>query len=338
MVPQDWENTMRLTRFGIAAAVTALAASPAMAQSIHTGSQGGAYNSTFCPPLPKVLGQKFFAGYRCTPSGGTLDNIAKVLAKPSDVGFVQLDVFALTVQEKPELAKQISIIRSDIACEGMWMVTKNPTLNSYGDVLGYARRIPFILPGKDSGSAASFKYLQSIDPDGLGRATNIKNVADAATVINTVAAGADNSVGFFVQFADPENANIKLMQEKGLKVVPVVSRQITQSKVKDQELYQVQSFSLKAGGIFTSGEDKVTACTPVAVITGNPEAGKTPNEKDNQKDLIEALATVPSSSLLPQESRMAKLLSSARRVTGAALNEMVAAADKAKDAASKAMQ
>jgi hypothetical protein len=337
MVPRFWEISMRIG-FGIAAILAVLAASPAMAQSIHTGSQGGAYNSTFCPPLPSVLNQAFFSGYRCMASGGTLDNIAKVLAKPSDVGFVQLDVFALQVQEKPELAKQISIIRSDIACEGMWMVTKNPALKSYGDVLGFSRRIPFVLPGQGSGSSASFKYLQTIDPDGLGRATNVKYVNDTASVINTVAAGADNAVGFFVQFADPENTNIRLMQEKGLTVVPVVSRQITQAKVKDQELYQVQSFNLKAGGIFTSSEDKVTACTPVAVITGNPEAQTDKNQKDNQKDLIEALAKVPSSSLLPTEPRMAKLLSNVRRVSGAALNEMVAATDKFKDAAQKAMQ
>lgn len=330
---------MRFLVYGLIMAFATMFAAPSMAQhAIYTGSQGGAYNSTFCPPLPSVLDRAFFSGYRCQPSGGTIDNIAKVIAKPSDVGFVQLDVLALNMKEKPELAKSVSVIRSDIACEGMWMVTKNPALKSYGDVLGYARRIPFVLPGEGSGSAASFKYLQSIDPDGLGRATNIKYVNDTATVINTVSAGADNAVGFFVQFADPENSNIKLMQERGLSVVPVVSREITKAKVGEQELYQVQSFNLKSGGIFTSGEDKVTACTPVAVITGNPESQKTPNEKDNQRDLIEALQKVPSQNLLPTEPRMAKLLSGVRRVGGAALNEMLSAADKAKDAASKAMQ
>lgn len=328
---------------GMAAILAVGVASPVSAQhAIYTGSQGGAYNSTFCPPLPSVLDRAFFSGYRCSPSGGTLDNISKVLSKPTDVGFVQLDVLALQMQEKADLGKEISIIRSDIACEGMWMVSKNPALKSYGDVLGYSRRIPFVLPGQGSGSYASFKFLQSIDPDGLGRATNVKFVQDAATVINTVAAGADNAVGFFVQFADPENSNIRLMQEKGVNIIPVVSRDITKAKVKDkdgkeQDLYQVQSFNLKSGGLFSSGEDKVTACTPVAVITGNPENAKTPNDKDNQRDLIEALAKVPSSALLPTEPRLAKLLSGVRRVSGSALNEMLSAADKAKDAASKAL-
>lgn len=328
---------MRLL-FGIAAILVALVV-PVSAQqhAIYTGSEAGAYNSTFCPPLPSVLSKSYFAGYRCQPSGGTLDNISKVLTNPTDVGFVQLDVLARQMQEKPDLAKQISIIRSDIACEGLWMVTKNPSLKTYGDILGQ-RRIPFILPGQNSGSNASFQFIQTLDPNGIGRSQNIKYVNDTATVINTVAAGADNAVGFFVQYADPENANIRLMQEKGLTIIPVVTREITNAKVKDQDVYQVQSFNLKSGGIFSSAESQVTACTPVAVITGNPDNGKTPNDKDNQKDLIEALAKVPSKDLLPVEPRLAKLLSGIHRVTGSALNEMLAAADKARDAASKAMQ
>lgn len=332
---------MGFRRIGLVVAIAAIAAfsTGAFAQkAIYTGSQAGAYNSTFCPPLPSAFDKQFFSGYRCQTSGGTLDNLSQVLKHPSDVGFVQLDVLALQMKEQPELNKQVTIARSDIACEGLWMVTKNTALNSYGDVLGYARRIPFVLPGQNSGSAASFKNLQLNDPDGLGRATNIKYVNDAATVINTVASSNDNMVGFFVQFADPENANIKLMQDRGLKVIPVVSREITKIKVGDQDLYQVQSFSMKSGGLFTSGEEKVTACTPVAIITGNPDAAKSPNDKDNQKDLIEAIRTIPAQNLLPAEPRLAKLLSSVRRVSGSALNEMLAAADKAKEAASKAMQ
>jgi hypothetical protein len=320
-----------LMAFAVLAACASITG--AMAQNaIYTGSQGGAYNSTFCPPLPSILDNSVFSGYKCTPSGGTVDNINKVVAKASSIGFVQLDVLALTMQSKPELAKQISIIRSDIACEGLWMVTKNPALKTYGDVLGYARRLPFVLPGKESGSDASFSYLQSIDPDGLGRAKNIKYVQNAATMLNSIQG---NEVGFFVQFADPENSNIKLMQEKGLTVIPMVSREITKAKVGDQDLYQVQSFNLTSGGIFTSGESKVTACTPVAVITGNPEAQSDRNAKDDQKEMIEVLRNVPASKLLPSEPRLAKILSSVHKIGAGALNEMLAAADKAKEAASK---
>lgn len=320
------------TLFLASTALLALTVGASAQKAIFTGGEKGAYHTTFCPPLPAVLGQSMFAGYQCNPSGGTLENIAQVLSKPTNVGFVQLDVLAREMSTKPDLVKQVTLIRKDIACEGLWMVTKNPKLKSYGDVLGYARRINFILPPQTSGSAASFAYLQSIDPDGLGRAKNLKNVNDATTVINTIAAGGEQDVGFFVQFADPENANIKLMVEKGLTIVPVVSREIANAKIGDEALYNVQSFSLKAAGFIASSDDRVTACTPVAVITGNPDAAKDVNSKDDQKDLIKAIRDVPSSKLLPQDSRLAKLMQSMRRVSEAAVGEMIAAAEKGKKA------
>ncbi len=313
--------------------VAALAASPAYSQkSIHTGGVDGAYNKTFCPPLPDVLAKANFPGYKCMPSGGTLDNIAKVLARPSDVGFVQLDVLAREMAAKPDLEKALTVIRSDIACEGLWMVTKNTSIKNFGDLLG-ARRTPYILPSPTSGTAGSFAYLQSIDPDGLGRAKNIKNVADATAVINAVAVASDNAVGFFVQFADPENPNIKLMMEKGLNVIPVISREISQAKIAGNDLYSVQEFNLTAGGLIASGKTSVSACTPVAVITGNPEGAKDRDAKDDQKDLIKTLRDVPSSALLPRDDRLASLLKSVKKLGAGALNEALAAVDKAKQAA-----
>lgn len=310
----------------------------ANAADIYAGGRGGAYLETFCPPVPSALDTQYFSGYSCKESKGTLDNISNVLTNPSALGFVQMDVFALQTQSKPDLLKQLTLVRSDIACEGLWMVTKNPRIKSFGDVLGFASRIPFVLPSETSGSTASFKYLQSLDPDGLGSATNIKYVPSATKVIENVANSSDNAVGFFVQFADPENPNIKLMLDKGLTILPVVSRQITSAKVGDRELYQVQSFNITSGGLFRSGDAKVTACTPVALITGNPELAKTPGEKKNQTALIKTMQDIPASSLLPQEPRLAKLISGIKRVSSSTLDEMLAAADKAREAAAKAMQ
>lgn len=306
---------------------------PALAQkAILTGGQNGAYNSTFCPPIPQVLANANFQGYHCVPSGGTLDNIKQVLAKPSNIGFVQLDVFARESAAHPEYLQQLTVIRQDIACEGLWMVTRNASIKNFGDLLG-ARRTPYVLPAPDSGSAASFAFLQSIDPDGLGRAKNIRNVADSTAVINTVAASQDNSVGFFVQWANPENANIRLMVEKDLNIIPVVSRELSQAKVAGNEVYSIQEFSLTAGGFIASGKTAISACTPVAIITGNPEGVKDRDAKDDQKDLIAAIQRVPSSALLPSDSKLAMLMKSVKKVSGAALNEMLAAADKAKKAA-----
>jgi len=60
----------------------ASAAHTQQAKAIYTASQFGAYHSSFCPPILVILESAGFHGYSCTPSGGTLDNIAKVLADP----------------------------------------------------------------------------------------------------------------------------------------------------------------------------------------------------------------------------------------------------------------
>jgi hypothetical protein len=322
--------------FVIAGLAMALASTSAYADGgkIWTGSDSGAYHSTFCPPLPEALANKDFPNYKCATSGGTMENIQKVLATPTDIGFVQLDVYAREQVAHPDYKDKLTVIRSDIACEGLWMVTKNTTISNFGDILG-SRRTPFVLPAAASGSAASFQFVQSLDPDGLGRAKNIRNVADAKAVIETVAAGNDRAVGFFVQFADPRNANIKLMQDRSLIIVPVVSREIANAKIDGQDLYSIQSYTLTDGGWIASAKTATTACTPVAIITGNP-AGMKKDQQDDQKDMVKAIRDVKQSALLPKDDRLASLMKSVRSMSASGLNDILAGVDKAKQAALKA--
>ena len=317
--------------FGASAATlmlfgSALAQDPG-AKSINTAGVNGAYHTLFCPPLPTALTNAYFPGYKCTPSKGGLDNIDRGLKYPTSIGFVQLDIYATEANKRGEEFKKLAVIRSDIACEGLWMVTKNPDLNNYGHILGLARRIPFILPPQSSGSAASFAYLQSSDPEGLGRVpeANKRYVADATAVINELASGTNGAVGFFVQFADPENANIKLIVEKGLKVIPVVSRELLRTKVNGQGIYQLQTFTLKPGGLFVKAREETTVCTPLAIITGAPGVfGSDRNKIDDQGDMIEKIRDFPAERLLPQESRIATVIKYAKSLTSQASEEFFA--------------
>src|SRR5260370_28226841 len=174
---------------GVSVALTCAGAALAQdsgSKSINTGGEKGAYHALFCPPLPAELSNAYFQGYTCTPSKGTLENIDRVLKNPTSIGFVQLDLYANEAIKRPDEFRKLTVIRSDIACEGLWMVTKNPDLKNYGHILALSRRIPFILPAQGSGSAASFAFLQANDPDGLGRVpeANKRYVADATAVLN----------------------------------------------------------------------------------------------------------------------------------------------------------
>ena len=339
-----------MPRLPLLAALLASAALPALAQgstspgsgrAIFTGGERGAYHSLFCPPFPPALARAYFNGYQCTPSRGTLDNITNVLRSPTAIGFAQLDVFAREAQRRPQEFQRLTLIRRDIACEGLWMVTRNDRLQNLGDVQGLARRIPFILPPRESGSAASFFFLRDNDPEGLGRVqeANIRFARDATDVIEQVANSNDGAVGFFVQFADPTNANIRLLAERNLRTVPVVSREVLRIRVADEAVYQVQEFALTEGGFLgIGGRARVatTACTPVAVFTGTPEAVTgAPSAREDQRDLIQRVREVPATQLLPQQSAVARIISSARRVSQQAVEGMENAAATARRAAER---
>jgi len=315
-------------RFVISAIVaTAILTVNAVAQTqqikpIYTASEAGAYHSSFCPPIPTALESAGFRGYTCTPSGGTPDNIAKVVANPRALGFAQLDVLGRWALDNIEAAKKLVVIRT-LACEGLWLVSQNKNMSAatFGQIVGGARRLQFAVA--DGGSRASFEFLQKIDPDGLGRASNVRIVENATASIQSVASGSAD-VGFFVQFVEPSNANIQLLHERKLRVVPAVNHELIAATVAGAPVYQVQSFNLSGGNRLTA------TCTPAVIITGAPESIADPDDANDQRALFNRIKAAPDSAFLPKDGRLARLVSGTRSIPTSALKEMLAAYDVAK--------
>jgi|SRR5215468_3496091 len=297
-------------------------------RAVYTAGQFGAYHTLFCSAIVSELAKAKVTGYACTPSGGTPDNIGKVLGDPRSVGLAQLDVFARWSLDHAEAARSLVVIRT-LACEGLWIVTKSNDMGvvTFGQIVGGARRLQFAVA--DGGSRASFEFLQKIDPNGLGRAgNNVRIVDDATAVIDQVASG-NAAVGFFVQFADPSNANIKLLRERKLRTVPVVNRELVAAKVGDTPVYQVKTFSLTEKGILTDGSEATTSCTPAVIITGAPGSIADRKDADDQRVVINAIKAAPDAAFLPH-GWLAGLISNARTIGGPVLNEMLGAYDVAR--------
>ena len=155
------------------AATAALAglALTAGANQINTGGEDGAYNASFCPALAGQLKLAQF-DYRCVASAGTRENMERVLANPRQLGYGQLDVFALESRQLNAQAA-LTIVRQDDVRECVFAVTRNKDITNFGELAANAGRLRFILPPAGSGSAGTFAFLRSIDADGLGKAKTV---------------------------------------------------------------------------------------------------------------------------------------------------------------------
>ena len=120
----------------LAFAALAALALPADASQINTGGSTGAYDASFCPVLAQQLKLAQF-DYRCTPSAGTRENMERVLANPRQLGYGQLDVFALeSRQMKAEAA--LTIVRQDDVRECLFAVTRNKDISNWGELAANA--------------------------------------------------------------------------------------------------------------------------------------------------------------------------------------------------------
>jgi len=322
--------------FIAAAGITLVFAGVAQAGKIYTGGARGAYNGTFCPPLSKELGKAKF-NFKCTLSLGSNENIQRISQSPADIGFAQFDVFTLHAA-KQHPAQPFHVVRSDIARECVFMVTKNKSLLTYGDVAARANELNFILPPKGSGSASTFDYLRQIDPDGLGQANNVTYAESTDIALKKAVAGDGNSVALFVQFPDPNNDRFKLIaKEKGL-FIPVIDRNILRQQIDGQKIYFAQETEVNNGKFWKKGAKVTTACTPMVIFTGNPRLMANGDAQLDHKDMINTINDISADKLLPKQGFFKRAWSKTRALSADATEKMMDAAEKAREKAAPMME
>jgi uncharacterized protein YbjQ (UPF0145 family) len=320
-----------------AVAAAALFAVPSMAfaNQINTGAQDGAYHATFCPALETQLARSKFE-FACSPSEGTVDNMSRVAAEPRQIGYGQLDVFALEAAALGG-AKTFSRLRLDDARECVFAVTRNRELTSYGDVAVNAGRLRFVLPPKTSGSAGTFRFLQQIDGDGVGKAKAILNAADPDEAIK-LALSADDTVAFFVQFPDPDNARFKTIEAQGGHIVPVIDRAILRQQIDGQKVYFAQETQVANAKWIKSGQKVVTACTPLVLFTGTPERVTSDKARQDHKDMIATVQALKVEALLPNQGLFSRMWKRTRELSGASVEKLVAMSQTAREKAKPMME
>ncbi len=320
--------TLTLT-LALAAAVAGLGLS-ASASQINTGGASGAYHKSFCPALAAQLKVAQF-DYRCTTSAGTRENMERVLADPRQLGYGQLDVFAFESRQlKAEAA--LTIARQDDVRECVFAVTRNKDISNYGELAANAGRLRFVLPPVNSGSAGTFQFLRSLDAEGLGKAKSVAN-SDSTEGAIREALSADDTVGVFVEFADPDNPHFELVGTLGGHIVPVIDRTILRQEVAGKKIYFAQETQVENAHWIKSGRKVVTACTPLVVFTGSPERVSGEQAKKDHADLIRTVSALTSGSLLPEESLFQKLLKRTKELSATSTEKVLEMTEQAREKA-----
>lgn len=322
---------MRIPAWILCAAAAAIS-SPATAEDfvINTGGETGAYYGEFCPVLRNQIKNAGFEG-TCKTSAGSTENMQRVAENPDELGYGQLDVFALKARDFGG-ASAFRRLRMDDVRECIFAVTRDKELDNYGELAVRADELRVILPPEQSGSAATFRFLQKIDPYGIGRTENVIHAANTDEAIR-IALNSDATVAFFVQFPDPDNPRFKMVGEKGGHIVPVIDRKILDERIDGIPVYFAQETQVKNASWLTSGTKVVTACTPLLVFTGanKPASGQT-NWEDHER-MSRAIEKLRGDELMPKQSMFARVLKRTRELTSTSAEKFVEISEQARDKA-----
>jgi hypothetical protein len=320
-----------LCAVGVASVLASVVlAEPASATSINTAGADGPYQVNFCPVLAKQLRLAQF-DFPCTPSAGTRENVARVLADPRQLGYAQLDAFLIASKEQAA-EPAFSIVRQDDVRQCLYAVTRNPELTNWGELAANAQRLRFILPAVTSDSSASFQFLRSIDPSGVGKAKEVRHTPAVETAIRE-ALSAEDTVGLFVQFPDPDSEPFPLINVLGGHIVPVIDRSILRQEAGGRKIYFAQETQVERPEWVRSARKIVTACTPVLLFTGSPSKVTPDKARNDHEDLIRTIGGLNASALMPEEGMLSKLLKRSKELSAASTEKVLAATEEARQRA-----
>lgn len=227
------------------------------------------YSGTYVPRIIEVLSENRLSGYTWGgESAGTVANAAAVSEFPTNLAVGQWDILqSLNGQPIPGMSGHtydFTVLAQDIGPECLYMVTDQDGYSTWGHVLGNAWDMTIATGSDGSGSLATLEILQGIYPDLLD--ANVQKIGSAGAIIDAVVSDPAIGHGFFVMRPDPASDTFKKIQDSGLTIVPIVDFEL-------EDKYSFLDLKVAYGGFFgLGGNDSylTTACTSVALITGNP--------------------------------------------------------------------
>ncbi|MGI9423469.1 MAG: hypothetical protein ACR2PA_09775 [Hyphomicrobiaceae bacterium] len=320
-------------RFGAMAIVAVgTQATTVLANQIHTGGETGAYHSAFCPLLKSQLAA-FGNTFECSPSDGTTANVRRVASNPEHFAFGQLDAFTLENRTR-QRASWFQVVRSNDVRECVFAVTSNKSLTNFGQLAVNADRLKFVLPPKNSGSARTFAFLQSVDPEGLGRARRVSYAADTDEALREALTD-KSAVSFFVQFPDPRNDRFGSIRRLGGHLIPVVDSALLKERTNGRPIYSVQDTGIAQERRLWNwlGKRVVTVCTPMILFTGATRRVSGLGRRQDHARLVATIRGLQQKDLVPKTGSFSRVLAQSRELSQQAVGHFVRLSSDARERA-----
>lgn len=236
------------------------------------------YSGKYVPHIIKILDENRLAGYEWAgKSEGTVMNAEMVTANPTHLAVGQLDILR-NLKDTPMSNGTgnyaFTILHENIGPECLYAITAQKGYTTWGHVLGNAWDLTIFTGGAKSGSYGTLQGLMKIYPDMAD--AKVVNTGGTKEIIDRVSR-TPSSMGFIVMRPDPNSSIFKKIVDSGMSLIPVVDFEL-------EGQYEFLNLKVAHGGIFSGGEFHTTACTSVALITGDLSKVDQ-NDKRNYKRL-----------------------------------------------------
>ncbi len=233
--------------------------------------KGSVYSSAYVPRVIEVMAANRLEGYTWSgPSEGTLMNAEKVTMHPTHLAVGQADILrqlnGQDIPGKPGKKFRFSVLHDNIGPECLYVVTKEKTYTTLGHIMANNFDLTVLTGGEKSGSFGTWRILQSEFEELKG--IPVEHVGGADKIVEAIQAK-PASFGFFVMRPDPNSDVFKAIAKAKLTLVPVIDDKLAST-------YEFLELKVAAGSWYSSGGGTfhTTACTSVALITGDPEAAQ----------------------------------------------------------------
>lgn len=259
--------------------------------------KGSVYSKDYVPHIIKVMEGNRLTGYvRCGDTDATIHNAELITSNPTWLAVGQLDILRqLNGQMIPGQGDKkyaFTMLHPNIGPECLYLVTKEKTYTTFGHVRGNGFDLTVLTGSQKSGSFGTWRILQSVFSD-LAEIP-VEHIGSADKIVEAVAER-PAAVGFFVMRPDPASETFVKIKSKGLNLVPVVDDALSGT-------YTYLQLKVATGGFFAGKPTyHTTACTSVALITGDPKMVAADNRRVLQRvnATIARMKEVPASDLRP---------------------------------------